>query len=142
MKGLKDLFLDESPKNIKKLEKLLAKDPGSAACFESAKAEAARDSAIEFPKLRMMVTDSYVCFLRFGIGGPLMIVPISNITNLYRTNVVNNQYDYDNFTLAVETNEGIRYMAVYPRGNNSFDIFNEVIEAVKFRMSIIRGAQL
>ena len=31
MKGVKDLILDDSPKNAKKLEKLLSKDPGSAA---------------------------------------------------------------------------------------------------------------
>jgi len=31
MKGVKDLILDDSPKGVKKIEKLLAKDPGSAA---------------------------------------------------------------------------------------------------------------
>ncbi len=62
MKGVKDLILDESPKNLKKLE----------------------------------------------------IVPTEKITNIYRTNVVRGQYDYDNVTLAVESGNSIRYMAVFP----------------------------
>ena len=41
MKGIKDLMLDDSPKNVQKLEKLLAKAPGSENYFEAAKAEAA-----------------------------------------------------------------------------------------------------
>ena len=143
MKGVKDLILDDSPKNAKKLEKLLSKDPGSAAYFEAAKAEAARPAAQEFTKFRMMVTDSFVCFSRIGIGGALIIIPISQITTIYRTNVVRNTYDFDSVTLAVETGSQIRYLAVYPRTSaKSLDVFNEVIAAVRNRMSANGGAQV
>ena len=143
MKGVKDLILDESPKNTKKLEKMLSKDPGSEAYLEAARAEAARTTAVEFTKFRMMVTDSFLCFSRFGIAGALMIVPISQITNIYRTNVVGNTYDFNNFTLAVETNGGIKYMAVYPRGGaQTLEIFNPVIDAVRVKMAVNGGVSV
>lgn len=141
MKNIKDLMLDDSPKNAKKLEKLLNNDPGSEAYFESARAEASRATAHEFSKFRIMVTDSFLCFSRIGIGGALMIVPISKITAIYRTNVIGNEYDFNNFTLAVETDAGIKYMAVYPRaGAKTLDIFNEVIDAVRAKMALNGGA--
>ena len=141
MKGVKDLILDESPKNAKKLEKLLSKDPASAALFEAAKAEAGRATAQEFPKFRLLVTDSYLCFWRFMVGGSLEIIPISQITNIYRTNILRGEYDFGNVILAVETNEGIRYLTVYPRtAAKSLDVFNEAIAAVKARMTAIGGA--
>lgn len=142
MKGVKDLILDESPKNLKKLEKMFTKDPESGAYFDALKAEANRDSAQEFPKFRMMVTDSFVCFWRNMIGGTLEIVPTEKITNIYRTNVVRGQYDYDNVTLAVETGSNIRYMAVFPRTSaKSLDVFNEVIEAVRAKIALNGGVQ-
>ena len=141
MKGVKDLILDESPKNVQKLEKLLSKAPGSETYFEALKEEAQRPSAQEFPKFRMMVTDSYLCFSRIGIGGALIIVPISQITAIYRTNVVRGEYDFNNVTLAVETGKDLRYMSVYPRTSaKSLDVFNEVIEAVRTRMAVNGGA--
>lgn len=141
MKNIKELMLDDSPKNAKKLEKLLAKDPGSEACFDAAREEASRPTAQEFSKFRMMVTDSFVCFSRIGIGGALMIVPISQIKSIYRTNLIGNSYDFNNFTLAVETDAGIKYMAVYPRaGAKTLDIFNEVIDAVRAKMALNGGA--
>jgi hypothetical protein len=141
MKGVKDLILDDSPKNAKKLEKLLAQDPGSAAYLEAARAEAGSATAREFTKFRMMVTDSFVCFSRIGIAGALMIVPIAEITNIYRTSIIRNEYDFDQITLAVETANGIKYMANYPRaGAKTLDIFNEIIEAVRAKMTMNGGA--
>ena len=143
MKGVKDLILDDSPKGVKKIEKLLAKDPGSATYFEELKAEAVRATTMEFPKIRMMVTDSFVCASRLGFPGALIIVPIVQIRNIYRTNVIRNNYDFDNFTLAVETDAGLKFMASFPRtGAKSLDFFNEVIDAVKSRMALNGGAQI
>lgn len=140
MKGVKDLILDESPKNIKKLEKMFTKDPGSGALFEGLKAEVNRPSAQDFPKFKMMVTDSYVCFWRNMLGGSLEIIPLDKITNIYRTNIINGQYNYENFTLAVESGNSIRYLATYPRTSvKSMDVFNEVIEAVRAKIAINGG---
>lgn len=141
MKGIKDLLLDDSPKNTKKLEKLVAKDPESASYLESAIGEAKGAGAKEFPKLRTLVTDSYVCYQGVGIGAGLTIVPISSIKNLYRTNIVRYEYDYDNFTLAVETASGIKYLMRYPRNGKAMDIFSEVIAAVKERMAVNGGIE-
>ena len=89
---------------------------------------------------RLMVTDSYVCASRLGIAGALIIVPISSITNIYRTNIIMTEYDYDQFTLAVETTSGIKYLANYPRaGAKTLDIFNEIIDTVKSRMAVSGG---
>ena len=141
MKSIKEMLLDDSPKAAKKLEKLLAKDTESASYLDAVKAEAGGSGAVEFPKLRMLVTDSFVCYLGLGIGGGLMIVPISSIRNLYRTNIIRYEYDYAYFTLAVETDSGIKYLMRYPRNGKAMDIFNEVIAAVKERMAVNGGTE-
>lgn len=141
MKGVKDLILDDSPKNVKKLEKLL-KDPASASYLDAARAEAANSTAMEFPKFRMMVTDSFVCYSRIGIAGEVVIIPISTITNVYRTCIVRNEYEFEQFTLAVETTGGLKYLANFPRtGAKSLDIFNDVISAIKAKMTVSGGVQ-
>ena len=143
MKGVKDLLLDDSPKNIKKLEKLLSKDAESAAYLDACRAEAGSGTAREYPKLRLLLTDSYLCSLRMGFAGGITIIPVSNITSIYRTNIIANEYDFSQFTLAVETTTGIRYMATFPRtGVKSLDIFNEVIDAVKSKTTLNGGTQL
>ena len=143
MKGLKDFILDDSPKAAKKLEKIFAKDPESGAYFEQLKAEVNRPSAQEFPKFRIIITDSFVCFSRLMFGGSLEIIPLSQITNIYRTNIVRGGYDYENFTLAAETANGIRYLSVYPRTSaKSLDVFNEVIDAVRAKIAVNGGALL
>ena len=70
-----------------------------------------------------------------------MIVPISSIRNLYRTNIIRYEYDYAYFTLAVETDSGIKYLMRYPRNGKAMDIFNEVIAAVKERMAVNGGTE-
>lgn len=140
MKSIKDLILDDGPKAIKKREKIFAKDTESGKYYEDLKAEVTRESTMEFPKLKMLVTDSYVCTSQAVFGGSLIIVPISQITNIYRTNIVSGKYNHDYFTLAAETGSGIKYLAVYPRaGTKGLDIFNEIIEVVRSRMALNGG---
>ena len=131
MKGIKEMLLDESPKNVKKLEKMLEKAPGSAAYLEAAKAEANGAGTMEFPNLNAMVTDSFFCYHSVGIGAEFLILPLSSIVNLYRSNKVGNEYDYNNFRLAVETVNGTRYLMPYPRAGKGMDIYNDIIVAVK-----------
>lgn len=141
MKGVKELLLDDSPKNAKKLEKLLAKDAESASYLEACRAEAGSATAREFPKLNLLLTDSYLCSLRMGFAGGIRIVPVANITSIYRTNIIATEYDFDQFTLAVETTTGIKYMCTMPRtGAKSLDVFKEVVDAVKAKIN--GGAQL
>lgn len=142
MKGIKEFLLDDSPKNVKKLEKMLAKDPQSASYFEAAKSEARSANAVEFQNIRILVTDSYLCYHDLGIGAGFVIIPISTITNIYRTNIISTEYDYDNFTLAVEIGNGIRYLTRFPRTGKSIDIYNDAIAAVKARMAVNGGAQV
>ena len=78
MKGIKEFLLDESPKNVKKLEKMLAKDPQSASYFEAAKSEARSTNAVEFQNIRILVTDSYLCYHDLGIGAGFVIIPASD----------------------------------------------------------------
>lgn len=141
MKGIKELLLDESPKNLKKLEKMLAKDPVSASCFEAAKAEARGAGAMEFPNLHTLVTDSFLCYHDIGIGGGLTIFPISAIRNLYRTNIIGGEYDYSYFFLAVETTSSIRYLMRLSRFGNGIEKYKDVIAAVKGRMTVNGGTQ-
>ena len=141
MKSIKEMLLDESPKNVKKLEKMLERDQQSASYLEAARSEARSTNAAEFANIRILVTDSYLCYHDLGIGAAFVIIPISSITNLYRTNIIRAEYDYDNFTLAVETGSGIRYLTRMPRSGKNLEIFNEAIAAVKARMALNGGTQ-
>ena len=138
MKGIKELLLDESPKNQKKLEKMLAKNPVSASYLEAAKAEARGAGAMEFPDVRALVTDSFLCYHDIGIGAGLTILPISVIRNLYRTNIIGGEYNFSDFYLAVETASAIMYLMRLPRFGN-IDKYNDVIAAVKARMTVNGG---
>ena len=138
MKGIKELLLDESPKNQKKLEKMLAKNPVSASYLEAAKTEARGAGAMEFPDVRALVTDSFLCYHDIGIGAGLTILPISVIRNLYRTNIIGGEYNFSDFYLAVETASAIMYLMRLPRFGN-IDKYNDVIAAVKARMTVNGG---
>ena len=142
MKSIKELLLDESPKGQKKLEKMLAKTPVCASYLEAAKAEARSANALEFPKLRMLVTDSFLCYHDIGIGASFVIYPISCIRNLYRTNIIGSEYDYSYFALAIEFESSTGYLMRYPRSGNGLEIYNDVIAAVKARMAVNGGTQL
>ena len=139
MKGIKELLLDESPKNQKKLAKLLSKDPVSASFLEAVKSEARGSGAIDYPKLHTLVTDSFLCYHDFGIGGGLTILPISTIHNLYRTNTISGEYCFYDFFLAVETESATRYLMRLPRSGNGIDKYQEVIAAVRARMTVNGG---
>lgn len=134
-KSIKDIVLDESPKNVKKITKALEKDSQPAApYFDAFKAELANGTFADFPKLKLVVTTSFVCYYETTFGYTFKIIPAAEIINAYRTNVVGGEYDYDGFTLAVETDSSLYTLARVARnGKKTLNVFDEVIAEIKKR---------
>lgn len=143
-KSIKDILLDESPKGLKKIEKALEKHANTTTRenFETLKKELANDTFVDFPKLRVVVTNSCVCSYNTAITFTIDITPISKITNAFRSNIVNGEYDYDNFHLQLETTDHINvYYADQIRTKKVFTAYDEVVAEIKKRIpSENRGA--
>ena len=141
MKSLKDYVLSDNPKMVKKMDKILEKNPSTATYYEAMKSELASSGAVEeLPGLGLCVTASYLVVYQMGLGVNVNIFPISSITNLYRTNVSNNEYDFDAFHLALEFESGARIdVARFPRSKKSLTQYDPIIEAVKSRKAAVGG---
>ncbi|MCQ2532357.1 MAG: hypothetical protein MJ093_06600 [Saccharofermentans sp.] len=141
MKKLVNFLTDESPKMLKKIDKMLENN-SSAQYYDALKQEIQAGNEVDVPGIGLCVTNSYLVYYKFGIGATLYIIPISNITNLYRTNM-DNEYLYDAFFLAIEKTDGQKQLICrYPRnGKKSLDIYNQIIDAVKSKIAIQGGAQ-
>lgn len=141
MKNLNHYLSDESPKMQKKLEKMLENND-SAMYLEALKQELRAGGEVENTGIGLCVTNSYFCAFKFGIGATISIIPITSISNIYRTNVAD-EYLYDAFFLAVETTNGAkRLFSRYPRTNaKSLDIYKPIIDAVKSRLAAWQGGQ-
>lgn len=141
MKSLKDYVLSDNPKMVKKMDKILEKNPSTATYYEAMKSELASSGAIaELPGLGLCVTASYLVVYQMGLGANVNVFPISTITNLYRTNVSNGEYDFDNFYLGVEFDNGSRFdLARFPRSKKSLTQYDPIIDAVKSRKAAVGG---
>lgn len=141
MKSLKDYVLNDSPKMTKKIEKILEKNPSTATYYDAMKSELASSGAVEeLPGVGLCVTASYLVVYSMGIGANINVFPLSTITNLYRSNVSNGEYDFDAFYLAVEFENGSRFdLARFPRSKKSLTQYDPIIDAVKARKAAMGG---
>lgn len=142
MKPMKDILGDTSPKNVAKITKACEKGNCSQYMAQFL-AEAVKPTAMDFPKVKCLVTDNYFCCYSLfgGISKVLTIVPISQIVTLYRCNLSNGTFDYDSFHLAIELCDGSRlHVGSVPRNAKTFmTIFEEVIACTRRRLTIMEG---
>ena len=141
MKSLKDYVLDESPKMTKKMDKVLEKS-NSAQYYGPLKQEVAQGVVAELPNLGLCVTNSYLVYYRMsGIGTDFNVFPLSEVSNVFRTNLVG-EYDWDAFYLGVEYNNGTRFnVSRVLRSKKSFTIYDPIIDAVRARVAILNGGK-
>lgn len=136
-KTIKSILLDESPKNTKKINKALGGEnasPDALATFEELKREIANDTFVDFPKLKLVITNSYILSYNLTFAYKFDVVPLSTVKNAYRTNIYNGEYDYDCFYLAVELISGdVREFAAICRNKKALDAYVEVISEIQKR---------
>ncbi|MCQ2467903.1 MAG: hypothetical protein MJ166_10325 [Clostridia bacterium] len=135
-KSIKDMIFNDSKKNQKMIMKALGGDnasPEILARFEAFKNELGSDNFVEFPKLKVVITNSFVCGYTYGIGYTFDIVELSTVKNAYRSNLVFGEYDFAEFSLAVETDASIHYISRILKNKKGYDTFNEVISEIQKR---------
>lgn len=131
MKSVQEIFSESSCAD--KLAKALAKS-ASEQYKDAFCAELNSTSCVDFPKLRMFVSDSFLCIYNFGaLKYEVQLVPIADMANLYRSNVWNNEYDFKNWFLVAENAEGQRRFLASQlrRGTKNINVFDEVISCIR-----------
>ena len=141
-KSIKDILMDESPNNIKKIEKALTDKKASAntkTYFDSFKSEIA--TGVDFPKVNTVVTNSFICNYSLTFGYTFDIIPLNSVKNVYRCNMINGKFDYNDLWLAVEYTDGrVSYIARVPRTNaKSLDSYVDVVAAIKSKLAAFGG---
>ncbi len=143
-KSIKDILMDESPKNIKKIEKALADKKADALTktyFDSFKTEVCNGTGVDFPKVNTIVTNSFICNYGLTFGYTFTIIPLNTVKNVYRCNMINGKFDYDDLWLAVEsTDDRKTYISRVQRTNaKSLDSYVDVVAAIKSKLAAFGG---
>lgn len=145
-KTITDVLKDDSPKMQAKITKYLEGDNViglTRQYFESFKNEVINGSSNhDFPKLKIIITDSFVAYYEYALSFKLNIVPLDMVKNVYRTNVVNGNYSFEDFFLAVEMTDGNKTLMsrTFRSGKKSLQIYDEIIATLKSKISL-RGGQ-
>ncbi len=141
MKSIKEIFADSSPKNIDKLTKAFNKG-GSSNYMNQVISEAGLSDAYDFSASKILVTSNFICaYSDYGavLGGPIVVIPIDLIANLYRSNIStnDNSYNYDFFYLILETKNGHKYnISTAPRNKANFQtLFSQEISYIRNKIS-------
>lgn len=144
MKPIKEILGDTKPKNVAKITKAFEKGDCSQYMVPFM-TEAVKPTAMDFPKVKCLVTDSFFCCYALfggGFGNIMTVVPLNQIVNLYRSNLGNNgEYDYDNFHLDVDLCDGRKlHVASVPRSAKTFmTIYEEVLACTRSRLTVMEG---
>ena len=144
MKPIKEILGDTKPKNVEKITK--AFEQGDCSQYMAPfMAEATKTTAIDFPKVKCLVTDNYFCcYSLFGGGfsNLLRVVPLDQIVNLYRSNIDSEgKFDYDNFHLDIELRDGRKLLVTsVPRSAKTFmTIYEELLACTRSRITVMEG---
>ena len=135
-KSFRDVFFDENPKTIAKIEKALEKKQ-TLGLLENLKRDLVSETCVDYTKLRVFVSNNYVCQYNLGIKYDIDIIPLANVSKVYRSSLIGDNFDYDNFHLCIETTDGIPHLfARMPHGKIAkFKAYDEVIADIRGRLA-------
>ena len=131
MKTVQEIFGDSA--SAEKLAKALNKS-ASEQYADAFRAELNAASCVDFPKLRMFVSDSFLCIYNFGaLKFDVQLISIAEMANIYRSNMWNGEYDFKNWYLVSENAEGQRRFLASElrRGTKNMNVFDEVIACLR-----------
>lgn len=143
MKSIIDRLSPTKPKELEKLQKIFEKS-GCGEYFEAVMAEVKGPNVSDFSKKRVIVTRNYIVDCTGwinSIGNVIKVVPINDITKIYRSNISflnGGEYNFDFFHLTVErrTSETMELMGATPRNKKVLEYFDDIIEDVKAKMAM------
>lgn len=137
VKTVNEIFFDTNPKNLEKLNKAL----GNSNSLQYATAfsqEINNSTSLDFQDFRLFITDSFICSYNFGVlNYEVSILPIGAVNNVYRCNMVQNEYDFDNLYLVAEMNNGQKLVLarVFRNGTKNMHAFDQAVDNIRFRRS-------
>lgn len=144
MKPIKEILGDTKPKNEAKIKKAFEKGDCSQYMTQFM-AEATKTTAIDFPKVKCLVTDNFFCCYSLfggGLSNLLKVIPLDQIVNIYRSNIdINGNFDYDDFHLDIELRDGGKLqVASVPRNAKTFmTIYEDVLACTRSRITVMEG---
>lgn len=134
MKSIQNIFCSDNPKDNEKLMKKLTAT-NSINYLQAFKLELSAGQLQDFPKRRFVITPSFICDYK----NEPVIFPICNIINVYRTNIINNEYNYNSMALAIETNYNTRMFLLQSIRNINDAEFNNIVQIIRNRISIMNN---
>ena len=100
MKGFAKYCVPEKEKKLEKLMTVLDKT-NSRGYYQELVRQSREPTAVDFPKLRVMVTRDFVCSYEANWG--MVIIPLREVKHSFLTNICNRTYSFDNLYIALET---------------------------------------
>lgn len=104
MKTIIDVCNSTKPKDIQKLQDNLVKN-NCTQYFQAFKQEITYPTTIDYPVNKLVITNSFIC----DYNHDFFIYPIANIINIYKSNIINGEYNFTNMHVAVETRDNRRF---------------------------------
>lgn len=138
MKSFVDFLTDTNPKTVNKVTKAFDKT-GSSAYMSAFMEEATSGSEVDFPKVKCMITNNFICgYDMTFVNNQIFVLPLNQVTNIYRGNInYEDKYDFSGFSLFVDTTDGSRVSIQHTLcSTKKINIYDEVIDYVKNKLSI------
>ncbi|MCF0127270.1 MAG: hypothetical protein HUJ70_01815 [Pseudobutyrivibrio sp.] len=153
MKNIQKVLGDTSPKNTKKLTKSLNRGEG-VSHLNALQAEINSYSTKNYDLIGCLLTENY--FVDYGQSNRLLksslnIIPISEIKEIYRTNLTpdfkdNWDYNFYSFFLAIHSND--RFRGLYCQSGRSrtknkkiFEQYQEVVKRIRGNINTFTGGE-
>lgn len=137
VKTVNEIFFDSNPKNLDRLNKAM-ENSNSLQYANAFSQELKNPSCIDFQDFRILITDSYVCSYNFGaLKYDVTIIPISAISSIYRCNMIQKEYDFDNLYLVADMSNGQKLILarVSRHGTKNIDVFAQAVANIRFKKS-------
>ncbi len=142
MKTFVDILKDTNQKTVDKVTKAFEKSECSQ-YMSAFIAEATSEGAMDFPKIRCMITNNFICSYDTTIrmSYHIIVYPLNQVANLYRSNIsVDGKYDFTGFYLDADMTDGSKKMLTFnPRKGNKVDTYDEIIACFKNKKSVSGG---
>lgn len=104
MKTIHDICNSTKPKDIQKIQDYLVKN-NCTQYYQAFNQELTYPNVLDYPVNKLVITNSFIC----DYNHDFLIYPISNIINVYKSNIINGEYSFSNIHVAIETKDNTRF---------------------------------
>lgn len=142
MKTIVDILKDTDQKTVDKVTKAFEKS-GCTEYMSAFIAEATSATAMDFPKIHCMITNSFIGAYDTSIrmSYHMFVYPLDQVVNIYRSNIsVDGKYDFTGFYLYADMADGSKKMLTFnSRKGNKVDTYDEIVGYFKNKKNVTGG---